>query len=129
MVCSFDRPRSATTIMAAPVLRPEPEPLRIPRADRRPLPAAIAALRGWGRSEAIAFQISHAELVADLAFSKGRGIVNARFRSHIEKIPGDLRETYDIDAVARTAAAQRAACNRTRRLMQDVVASWAGCDL
>ena len=117
--------------MAAPALRPEPDPLHIiPRAGRVPLlPAATVALRRWGRSEAIAFQISHTEIVADLAFSKGRGIVNARFRRHIEKIPRDLRETYDVDAVARTAAAQRAACNRIRRLVQDVVASWAGCDL
>ena len=94
-----------------------------------PLPAATATLRTWGRSEAIAFQISHAELLADLEFSKGRGVVKSRFRSHAEKIPRALRETYNIEEVARTASAQRAACNRIRRLMQDVVASWADCDL
>ena len=63
------------------------------------------------------------------AAPKQRGVVHARFRSHTEKIPRTLRETYNIDAVARTAAAQRTACNRIRRLMQDVVAPWADCDL
>ena len=125
----FDRSRLITITMAAPRPRPSPEPLRVPRADRTPLPAATTTLRTWGRPEAIAFQISHAELLADLAFCKRRGVAKARFSSHIEKIPVTLRETYGIDAAAGTAAAQRAACNRIRRLMQDVVASWADCDL